>query len=651
MELPRGERLQALVEEGTDELYGLWDEIGLDVQTQHERHATVEEHFRGLLDRMINEEKGLKKKLLDSLEHNTKQCHKLSKELGVEYEEPGSNLALLNVEHTMRAEAKRLAELKEERMKEVLKLRRQDEELCRRLGLDPYYISSTTVPTTQQLEGLLDHIRALEEEKFVLEEKFIKMKDDIIRLYGDLETEPSSEFERDIACEETDRFTLSSANMGAVSGVLSKLEDMVKVNQREVMMAVERLDSLYARLQLNMEEKYDFLAENPGHSPSTIKKLQLEIERLEEIKRANIEKFINTLRNELHKLWDRCFYSPDQRNLFSPLHSVDFTETLLEQHEEEAERMKKYLTDHQDLFDKVAQRQEVWNKFMELERRAKDPSRLMNARGNSLLQEEKERNKVNKALPRVEGELQELISCWERQHGSQFLVGGVSFAAFIEQQKEEHAMQLESEKMAREKAKKETLLQETRFGHKPSTPAKLKGHSSSIKTPRKMQTTPSSAKFAARVKSAVNSSMRSPRAGKVAKGVSPRLGGKKQEKNKKIIKATEAKIKRGVLAEVNNTVVNGNINKTRGGMSNLSVASNVPDYDNFKQGNMLNSTEANINPTSARTPTHNYLTPTRSSQSRVFKTPTTPGARARLGNSSSKLSTLRNSSKNLPVLL
>ena len=39
---------------------------------------------------------------------------------------------------------------------------------------------------------------------------------------------------------------------------------------------------------------------------------------------------------------------------------------------------------------------------MELERRAKDPTRLMNSRGNQLLQEEKERNKVNKALPRIE---------------------------------------------------------------------------------------------------------------------------------------------------------------------------------------------------------------------------------------------------------
>ena len=49
----------------------------------------------------------------------------------------------------------------------------------------------------------------------------------------------------------------------------------------------------------------------------------------------------------------------------------------------------------------------------------------MNARGNSLLVEEKERNKVNKALPRIEQELQELINNWEHQNGAHFKVGGV----------------------------------------------------------------------------------------------------------------------------------------------------------------------------------------------------------------------------------
>jgi len=645
------ESLSENLNEGLVELQSLWEEIGLDEKTQKDRNDTVQSHFRGLLDRMISEEKGLKKKLIDSLEGSMKICHKLSKEMGVSFEEPDESLVLIKLEHAMRVEAKKLKDMKDARMSEVLVLRKQDEELCQRLGMDPYYMSSTTVPTTYQMDGLKDHIRSMEDEKFARLEQFVHMKESILNLYQELETEPGTDLEREVACEETERFVLSSTNLSQVSNILKHLKDVVKNNQKTVMEAVEKIDSLYERLQLDMNEKFHFLAETQGHSPSVISRLQSEINRLEEIKKANIEKFVNNLRNELHSLWDKCFYSPDQRNSFSPLHCIEFTEELLEEHEAEAQRLKVYLEENKELFDKVAARQEVWNKCMELERRAKDPSRLMNARGNSLLQEEKERNKVNKALPRLEEELQDLIEAWEENNGEQFKVGGVSFKAFIQQQREEHAQQLEAEKQARERAKKETLLQETKYGAKPSTPAKLKGHNSTAKTPRKLGQTPTASRIISKVSSAV-ATMRSPRAGRVAKGTSPRLGGKPQSKNKKAVAASENKIRKGVLTENNYTLVGNDTVIRSSQKSNLSVASNVPDYANFKRGTMLNSTEAvtpEVVKTNHRTPS--YMTPTQAATNRMFKTPTTPASRSRLGTpkSKSKLTTLR-SGKALPFL-
>jgi len=642
------ESLSENLNEGLVELQSLWEEIGLDEKTQKDRNDTVQSHFRGLLDRMISEEKGLKKKLIDSLEGSMKICHKLSKEMGVSFEEPDESLVLIKLEHAMRVEAKKLKDMKDARMSEVLVLRKQDEELCQRLGMDPYYVSSTTVPTTYQMDGLKDHIRSMEDEKFARLEQFVHMKESILNLYQELETEPGTDLEREVACEETERFVLSSTNLSQVSNILKHLKDVVKNNQKTVMEAVEKIDSLYERLQLDMNEKFHFLAETQGHSPSVISRLQSEINRLEEIKKANIEKFVNNLRNELHSLWDKCFYSPDQRNSFSPLHCIEFTEELLEEHEAEAQRLKVYLEENKELFDKVAARQEVWNKCMELERRAKDPSRLMNARGNSLLQEEKERNKVNKALPRLEEELQDLIEAWEENNGEQFKVGGVSFKAFIQQQREEHAQQLEAEKQARERAKKETLLQETKYGAKPSTPAKLKGHNSTAKTPRKLGQTPTASRIISKVSSAV-ATMRSPRAGRVAKGTSPRLGGKPQsknnstlkqkrrssygikrseKKNKKAVAASENKIRKGVLTENNYTLVGNDTVIRSSQKSNLSVASNVPDYANFKRGTMLNSTEAvtpEVVKTNHRTPS--YMTPTQAATNRMFKTPTTPASR------------------------
>ena len=264
---------------------------------------------------------------------------------------------------------------------------------------------------------------------------------------------------------------------------------------------------------------------------------------MEEIKKANIEQFIVNLRNELNEIWDKCFYSENQKNQFKALHSIDFTEELLEKHEAELDRMKEYLELNKELFVKVERRQEIWSKFMELERRAKDPTRLINARGTALLEEERERNKVNKTLPRVEQELHELIQNWEQEHGRDFRVRGVSFAAFIEQQKEEHLRGLEMEKIAREKAKKENLLHETRFGAKPSTPAKLKCKLylevliltkthylqplafNTTRTPRKLITPSASTSRLVRQVSSATATMRSPRAGRIAKGISPRLGG------------------------------------------------------------------------------------------------------------------------------
>ena len=245
--------------------------------------------------------------------------------------------------------------------------------------MDPYYVKSTTVPTSYQMDGLKDHIRLMEDEKLRRLQQFIDRKENILKLYQELETEPETEFEREVACEETDKFVLSSTNLSQVSIILKNLEERVKKNQKIVMKAVEEIDSLYDMLQMEVNEKFQFLAENQGHSSSVISRLQSEIFRLEEIKKANIGKFVHNMRNELHSLWDKCFYSQEQRDNFSPLHCIEFTDELLQEHEDEAKRLKQYLDENKVLLDKVAMRQEVWNKFMELERQAKDPSRLMNA--------------------------------------------------------------------------------------------------------------------------------------------------------------------------------------------------------------------------------------------------------------------------------
>ena len=46
--------------------------------------------------------------------------------------------------------------------------------------------------------------------------------------------------------------------------------------------------------------------------------LETELSRLEELKKVNMQKFIEATRVELAKVWDQCFFGRHQRQEFSP---------------------------------------------------------------------------------------------------------------------------------------------------------------------------------------------------------------------------------------------------------------------------------------------------------------------------------------------
>lgn len=48
--------------------------------------------------------------------------------------------------------------------------------------------------------------------------------------------------------------------------------------------------------------------------------LQLEVDRLEELKLQNMKSVILAIRAELADYWDKCFYSQEQREGFSPFY-------------------------------------------------------------------------------------------------------------------------------------------------------------------------------------------------------------------------------------------------------------------------------------------------------------------------------------------
>ena len=64
------------------------------------------------------------------------------------------------------------------------------------------------------------------------------------------------------------------------------------------------------------------LASCGGHKPSTLRLLRDEVAKQEELKRQNVEKFVRALRLEILEMWEKCFYSAEQRAAFAAYHGT-----------------------------------------------------------------------------------------------------------------------------------------------------------------------------------------------------------------------------------------------------------------------------------------------------------------------------------------
>ena len=82
-------------------------------------------------------------------------------------------------------------------------------------------------------------------------------------------------------------------------------------------------------------------------------KVGARLEELEVMKMAHLSKFVEKSRQELRGLWDQCYYGQEQKNAFRPMCSTDYNEEMLDEHENEVERIKGFLKENSEIFEKV----------------------------------------------------------------------------------------------------------------------------------------------------------------------------------------------------------------------------------------------------------------------------------------------------------
>ncbi|XP_025896331.1 protein regulator of cytokinesis 1 isoform X2 [Nothoprocta perdicaria] len=452
-------------------LRGIWEEIGIPEEQRLERTNVVRKHVQELLDLMVKEEEGLKERLLNSIAMHRKDVDTLCRELQLDPLQAEEESTLLQQEKCLRTHAEALLKEKEDRRRELNALQEQDRDLCDTLCTTPFCIDSNAVPSLEELDCYRNHLASLTAEKERRREAFVNTKRQIILCMEELDHTPDTSFEQDVVCKDEAAFCLSTDNIAALRDLLQQLEGQRSLNEALCVELRSRVLVLWERLQVPAEEREAFAVHMTGSRAKTRRALQLEVDRLEELKLQNVKEVIQATRAELTDYWDKCFYSQGQRDAFQPYYDEDYTETLLQLHDAEVMKVKRYYETHKDLFEAVQKWEENWRQFLELERKTTDPSRFAN-RGGALLKEEKQRAKLQKSLAKLQEELESRIQAWEQEREEAFLVKGQRFMEYVTEQWQLYHLEKEKEKQERHLKKSRQTEAEMLYGSTPRTPIK-----------------------------------------------------------------------------------------------------------------------------------------------------------------------------------
>ncbi|XP_062357104.1 protein regulator of cytokinesis 1 isoform X3 [Cinclus cinclus] len=452
-------------------LRDIWEEIGIPEEQRLERTDTVRKHIKSLLDMMVAEEESLKERLLKSIVLCRKELDTLCRELQLGPFETEEESTILQMEKNLRTCVEVLQKQKRDRKQELKALQEQDRALCDILCTPLFSIDTSSVPSLEDLDRYRRHVASLNTLKEQRREEFVSNKRQIILLMEELDHTPDTSFERDVVCEDEKVFCLSQDNIMALQKLLQQLEAQRALNEAVCTELRTRIVALWERLQIPEEERESSAVHLSWSRVKTKRALQQEVDRLEELKLQNMKSVIHAIRAELADYWDKCFYSQEQRENFSPFYDEDYTETLLELHDAEVGKMKIYYETHKDLFEAVQKWEENWKLFLELESKAADPSRFTN-RGGSLLKEEKQRAKLQKTLSKLQEELERKVQAWEQEFKGAFLVKGQQFMEYVSEQWQLYRLEKEKEKQERHLKKSREMEAEMLYGSAPRTPIK-----------------------------------------------------------------------------------------------------------------------------------------------------------------------------------
>lgn len=322
-----------------------WDDIGIVNDRRKMKKQLFRQHIDDLYEEMVTElEETLDnlKEEIDILEQETRQ---LANDVGVEYSIP-NNLPLYKRKDKLEILRESYKKKFDERMNEIKQLELQEKKLCNVLGKTCRHLPHSPLPTSESIRQFRTYLDELSDLKFRNEETFLKIKSSIIDIVKELNIIPSLDFERKVVFGNDSEFQVTEENMKMLEELYKSLKNKLEITRAKISELRETLYGLWVMLEESQDVRSTFLAEHSDNSVDTLKALKAEINRCQEKKKENIQRFVDKLRNELVTWWDKCQFPAEQRSEFIYFESDCYTEDLLSLHELQIEKVKSFYDKH-----------------------------------------------------------------------------------------------------------------------------------------------------------------------------------------------------------------------------------------------------------------------------------------------------------------
>ncbi|KAI8068351.1 microtubule associated protein-domain-containing protein [Gongronella butleri] len=220
---------------------------------------------------------------------------------------------------------------------------------------------------------------------------------------------------------------IKESQLNAIVQLIGQLEEIKQQRDFRKQEIMQLLYRLWDRLQIDDEHRAHFIETYKGCTAEDVQAHEDELDHMLQLKSERVQDFILDARNEMENLWNQLYLSQQERDTFAYFHSDEYTDTLLQAHETEVERLKHLVEDRKYILDKVERHMKLLQELRDFEESTNDPKRLFGKGQRDpgrLLREEKFRKRMARDLPRSTHDLEGALVEFETSTGSPFTVFG-----------------------------------------------------------------------------------------------------------------------------------------------------------------------------------------------------------------------------------